>query len=110
MFYFIAGTQPGKEEEVLAEIGAEVARVAAGEVSAQELGRCQIRLKAGQRKALQTNSSRAMHAAVDVLQGRPPNHWKSYDALVGAVTVGDLAAFAASHLRSSARTQLVVRP
>jgi zinc protease len=31
VFYFIAGTQPGKENEVLDEIGAEIARVQAGE-------------------------------------------------------------------------------
>jgi len=110
MFYFIAGTQPGKEAEVLAEIGAEIARVAAGEVSAEELRRCQVRLKAGQRKALQTNASRAMQAALDVLQGRPVNHWKRYDSLIDAVTVGGLAAFAAEHLGSQSRTQVVVRP
>ncbi len=48
----------------------EIARVQAGDVAAEELRRCQVRLKAGRRKALQTNSSRAMQAAVDVLQGR----------------------------------------
>ena len=70
MFYFIAGTQPGKEAEVLAEIDAEVARVQAGEVAEEELRRCQVRLKAGQRRALQSNSARAATAALDVLQGR----------------------------------------
>lgn len=110
MFYFMAGTQPGKEAEVLAEIEAEIERVGAGEVSAEELLRCQVRLKAGQRRALQTNSSRAMQAAVDVLQGRSANHWKRFDALIDAVTLADLAAFARRHLRREARTQLVVRP
>jgi zinc protease len=110
MFYFIAGTQPGREAEVLSELGAEIARVAAGEVSAEELRRCQARLKAGQRKALQTNSARAMQAAIDVLQGRPLDHWKRYDSLVDAVTPGDLAAFASARLRADLRTQLVVRP
>jgi zinc protease len=110
MFYFIAGTQPGKEDEVVAEIVAEIARVAAGEVSADEIRRCQARLKAGQRKALQTNSSRAMQAAIDVLQGRPLDHWRRYDSLIDAITPGELAAFAASRLKADARTQLVVRP
>ena len=110
MFYFIAGTQPGKESEVLEEIGAEIARVQAGEVATEELLRCQVRLKAGRRKSLQTNSSRAMQAAVDVLQGRSANHWKKYDSLIDAVTLGDLAAFARQHLQPAVRTQLVVRP
>ncbi len=110
MFYFMAGTQPGKEDEVLAEIALEVARVQAGEVAPEELRRCQVRLKAGCRKALQTNSARSMQAAVDVLQGRSANHWKKYDSQIDAVTIGGLATFAQVHLRASARTQLVVRP
>jgi len=110
MFYFIAGTQPGKEKEVLAEIDAEIARVQAGGVSEEELNRCQVRLKAGQRRSLQSNSSRAMNAALDVLQGRPLNYWKKYDSLVDSVTLGGLADFARKHLKASGRTQLVVRP
>jgi zinc protease len=110
MFYFISGTQPGKESEVLGEIGAEIARVQSGSVSGEELLRCQVRLKAGRRKALQTNSARAMQAAIDVLQGRSANHWKQYDSLVDAVTLDGLSAFARQHLQSGRRIQLVVRP
>jgi zinc protease len=110
LFYFMAGTQPGKEDEVLAEIALEIARVQAGEVAPEELRRCQVRLKAGCRKALQTNSSRSMQAAADVLQDRSANHWKKYDSIIDAVTIADLATFAQVHLRESARTQLVVRP
>jgi zinc protease len=110
MFYFMAGTQPGKEREVLDEIAIEIARVQAGQVTAEELRRCQVRLKAGHRKALQTNASRAMQAAVDVLHGRGANHWKGYDSLIDAVTIDDLSAFARAHFQASRRTQLVVRP
>jgi zinc protease len=110
MFYFIAGTQPGKEQEVLDEIGVEIARVQEGDIAPEEIRRCQVRLKAGHRKALQTNMARAMQTAVDVLQGRPANQWKRYDSLIDAVTIGDLAAFAGTHLQKAKRTQLVVRP
>ena len=110
MFYFIAGTQPGKEAEVLDEIGIEIARVQSGAVDMEELRRCQVRLKAGHRKALQTNSARAMQAGLDVLQGRPANHGRKYDSLIDAVTLEDLAAFARSHFDPARRTQLVVRP
>jgi predicted Zn-dependent peptidase len=95
---------------VLAEIGLEIERVQSGDVGGDEIRRCQVRLKAGHRKALQTNSSRAIQAAIDVLQGRSANHWKTYDALIDAVTVGDLSAFARLHLQAAKRTQLVVRP
>ena len=110
MFYFFAGTQPGKEGEVLAEIDAEIARVQAGGVEEIELRRCQARLKAGQRAAMQTNSSRALQASLNALQGQPINAWKNYDAKIDAVTVADLAAFAAKYFRKDRRTQVVVRP
>lgn len=110
MFYFFAGTQPGKEGEVLAEIDAEIARVQGGHIELAELQRCQARLKAGRRQSLQTNSSRAMQAALNALQGQSINDWKNYDARIDAVTIGDLAAFATKYFAKGARTQLVVRP
>jgi zinc protease len=110
MFYFFAGTQPGREDEVLAEIDAEIARVQAGGVEPAEIARCQTRLKAARRQGLQTNGARAMHAALNVLQGQPANDWKNYDARIDAVTIAALAEFAAKYFRKEARTQLVVRP
>lgn len=110
MFYFLAGTQPGREAEVLAEIDAEIARVQAGGVEAAELLRCQTRLKAARRQSLQTNSSRAMQAGLNALQGQPINDWKNYDARIDAVTIADLGEFAGRRLTRAQRTQLVVRP
>lgn len=110
MFYFFAGTQPGREAEVLAEIDAEIARVQAGQIEPAELARCQARLKAGRRQSLQTNGSRAMQAALNALQGLPVNDWKNYDAKIDAVTIADLADFARRRFQRSLRTQLVVRP
>lgn len=110
MFYFLAGTQPGREAEVLVEIDAEVARVQAGAIDAAELLRCQTRLKAARRQSMQTNSARAMQAGLNALQGQPINDWKNYDGRVDAVTVADLAAFALRRLARDHRTQLVVRP
>ncbi len=110
MFYFMAGTQPGREGEVLAEIEAEIARVQAGEIEAAELARCQTRLKAGRRQSLQTNSTRAMQAGLSVLQGQPLNEWRNYDAKIDAVGVAELAAFARRHFQRDQRVQLVVGP
>lgn len=110
MFYFFAGTQPGRETEVLAEIDAEVARVRAGAVEPVELARCQVRLKAARRQSLQTNASRAMQAALNALQGQPINDWKNYDARIEAVGIPQLAAFAQRYFDAAQRTQLVVRP
>jgi zinc protease len=110
MFYFFAGTQPGREGDVLAEIDAEIARVQAGQVEEVELRRCQARLKAGQRQSMQTNSSRALQATLNVLQGQPVNAWRDYDRKIDAVTVKDLAVFAEKYFQRAQRTQLVVRP
>ena len=110
MFCFIAGTQPGREGEVLSEIESEIARVESGGVGEEELARCKTRLKAARQQGLQTNAARAFHAGLDVLQGRPANDWKAYDGRVSAVTREDLASFASRYLRRDRRTQLVVRP
>lgn len=110
MFYFYAGTQPGREAEVLAEIDAEIVRVQLGGVEPVELARCQARLKAARRQSLQTNSARAMQAGLNALQGQPINDWKNYDGRIEAVTIADLAAFASRYFTRPQRTQLVVRP
>jgi zinc protease len=110
MFYFLAGTQPGREAEVLAEIDEEIARVVRGGVEPVELTRCQVRLKAARRQSLQTNSARAMQAGLNALQGQPINDWKNYDVRIDAVTVADLAEFARRRFARAQRTQLVVRP
>jgi zinc protease len=110
MFYFFAGTQPGRETEVLDEINAEILRVQSGGVDAQELARCQARLKAARRQSLQTNGSRAMQAALNALQGQPINDWKNYDGRIDAVDGPALAAFAQKYFQRSLCTQLVVKP
>jgi zinc protease len=79
-------------------------------VEPAELTRCQVRLKAGRRQSMQTNSARAMHAALNALQGQPINDWKNYDARIDAVTIADLAAFAKRYFAHAQRTQLVVHP
>ena len=110
MFYFFAGTQPGREAEVLAEIDVEIARVQLGGVEPGELARCQTRLKAARRQGMQTNSARTMQAALNVLQGQPVNDWRNYDTRVDGVSITDLASFAQRHFQRSLRTQLIVKP
>jgi len=110
LFYFYAGTAPAHAEEVLAEMEAEIARVASGGVEESELRRCQIRLKAAKRQSMQTNSSRAMQAALNALYGLPINDWQDFDQRIDAVTRDDLAVFARTYLRKDRRVQLTVRP
>jgi len=110
MFYFFAGTSPQRYGEVVAELNLEIARVQGGGVTAAELARCQTRLKAGKRMGLQTNSARAMQAALNAVYGLPVNDWRTYDARIDAVSLADVQAFARRYFQPAGRVQLVVKP
>lgn len=110
MFYFYSGTSPERYGEVLEEFALEIARVQSGGVTDEELRRCQTRLKAGKRMAMQTNSSRALQAAHSVVCGLPVNDWRNYDARIEAVTPALLQAFARQYFQPALCTQLVVKP
>ncbi|MBI2517366.1 MAG: insulinase family protein [Opitutae bacterium] len=110
MFYFYAGTNPQRYPEVLEEFALEIARVSSGGVTADELRRCQTRLKAGKRMAMQTNSARATQAALNAVYGLPVNDWRNYDAHIDGVTLADLQKFAKKYFTAAQRTQLVVKP
>ncbi len=110
MFYFYAGTSPQRYEEVIAELNLEIARVQEGRVAAEELARCQTRLKAGKRMGMQTNGARAMQAALNATYGLPVNDWRTYDAKIDAVTLADIQTFAKKYFQLRQRVQLVVKP
>jgi zinc protease len=110
MFYFYAGTSPQRHGEVIEELDLEIRRVREGGVTAAELSRCQVRLKAGKRMGMQTNSARAMQAALNAIYGLPVNDWRTYDAKVDAVTLADIQAFACRYFEAGQRVQLVVKP
>ena len=110
MFYFFAGTSPQRYEEVITELNLEVSRVQQGGVTAEELQRCQTRLKAGKRMGLQTNSARATQSALNATYGLPINDWRTYDARIDGVTRADLQSFAKKYFQGGQRVQLVVKP
>ena len=110
MFYFYAGTSPQRYGEVLEEFALEIDRLQSGGVTDAELQRCQTRLKAGKRMAMQTNSARAMQAAHSVVCGLPANDWRNYDVRIEAVTPAELRTFAQKYFQPALRTQLVVKP
>jgi zinc protease len=110
MFYFYAGTSPQRYAEVIEELDREIKRVREGGVTATELTRCQVRLKAGKRMGMQTNSARAMQSTLNAVYGLPVNDWRTYDAKVDAVTLADIQAFARRYFAAGQRVQLVVKP
>ncbi len=110
MFYLYAGTQPGQEGAVFREMEAEIRRVKQGEVTAEELRRCQTRIKARRRMKSQTNASRAMENGLQALFGLPINDGAARDAQTERVTVDDLRRFAAEYFRDGAAVRLTVGP
>jgi zinc protease len=110
MFYFYAGTAPGKEAEVLHEIELEIKRMAAGRITKAELKRCQTRLCAARRMSLQSNGAKAMHTALNSLYGQPLDGGPEFEKQINGVTIRSLAKFAKTYLRRRACTQVVVRP
>jgi zinc protease len=110
LFYFFAGTSPQRYGEVIEELNLEIARVQAGGVTLVEMARCQTRLKAGKRMGMQTNSARAMQAALNAVYRLPVNDWRDYDARIDAVSLADLQAFARRYFQGGQRVQLVVKP
>ena len=110
MFYFYAGTSPERYEEVIAELIAEVGRVASGQVGLDEIDRCKTRLKAARRMSMQTNSACASQAAMNVAYGLPVNDWKNYDDCIDAVTVDSLQDFARNYFDAAKRMELVIGP
>lgn len=110
MFYFYAGTAPERYEEVIVELNREIERVKAGAVSEKELSDCKVRLKAGRRMGMQSNSSCSSQAAMNVAYGLPVNDWQNFDSLIDAVTIDDLKGFALKYFVPSKCVELVVGP
>ena len=110
MFVFYAGTHPDQAEAVVREMNIEIERVAAGEVTEDELARCRTRLKAARPMGKQTIGARAMHAAIQVTYGLPVEDDTEHAAQLDQVDAVALARFAKYHFVGSKRVQLIVGP
>ena len=110
MFVLYAGTHPDMVDEVLEEMNAELARIAAGDVLEDELDRCRTRLKAARPMGRQTIGARAMHAAINLTYGLPLDDDVEHAAEVDAVDAAELARFATQYLTRERMVQLVVQP
>jgi zinc protease len=110
MFVFYAGTHPDQAAAVVREISLEIARVAAGEVTEDELARCRTRLKASRPMGKQTIGARAMHAAIQLTYGLEVDDDVAHAKQLDAVCSQDLARFAQTYFCPDKRVQLIVGP
>ncbi|MGZ0657555.1 M16 family metallopeptidase [Coraliomargarita sp. W4R72] len=110
MFVFYAGTHPEQAEAVVREMDIEIARVAAGEVTEDELARCRTRLKAARPMGKQTIGARAMHAAIQVTYDLPIDDDAEHASKLDLVGAAELARFAQEYFTADKRVQLIVGP
>ena len=110
VFYLYAGTHPSTYSDVIDEFNQEISRVQDGQVSEDELGRAQTRLKAQKRMSMQTIGARATMAALNMTYGKPANEWKHYDEHIQAVTLDDLVKFSNQYFNKDRMVNLVVKP
>lgn len=110
MFYFYAGTQPDKTDEVTKEILLEIDRVCAGDFEEGELEACLKRMSVQKRQSLQAPGSRSMQAALNALYGLPVNIWKDYDSRLSQVTPERLSEHARSIFKPEHAVALNIGP
>ena len=110
MFYFYAGTRPDSVDRVWKEINNELNKVRNNGLSAEELKRCQTRLKVQKRTSRQSIGSCAMQTALDVTFSMPLNNWKHYDERIDSLTCEQVREFACRYLTPQHSTGLIVGP
>ena len=110
MFVFYAGTHPSQAAEVIIEIDAEIARVAAGEVTEEELARCRTRLKAARPMGRQTIGARAMHTAINLTYELPLDDDAEHAEKLDRVDVTAMAEFAKEFFDAQRQVRIVVQP
>ena len=110
MFVFYAGTHPSQAAEVIIEIDAEIARVAAGEVTEEELARCRTRLKAARPMGRQTIGARAMHTAINLTYELPLDDDAEHAEKLDRVDATAMSEFAKEFFDAQRQVRIVVQP
>ena len=110
MFVFYAGTHPSQAPEVIIEIDAEIARVAAGKVTEEELARCRTRLKAARPMGRQTIGARAMHAAINLTYELPLADDAEHAEKLDGIDATAMAEFAKEFFDVERQVRMIVQP
>ena len=97
-FEIYAACEPAKVGEVYRIITEQLDRARAGEFTAEELERAKTMIVTTELMANQTNSDRAMQAALDELYGLGYDHHEGFADSVRAVTLDDVKRMAGKYL------------
>jgi zinc protease len=110
IFYLYAGTHPSSADRVYDSFTIELDRIRSGRLEPGELESARTRLIVQNRFALQSPSTRAARAALNVLYGKPAMDWIHYEERLKSVTIDDLATFASRQLDPSRSLRLTTGP
>lgn len=97
-FGIYAGTQPEKADEVVARITAQIERLKAEPITAEELEQAKRMALASEALSNQTNAQLAQRAALDELYGLGYAAADNYAQRINAVTAADVQAVANKYL------------
>jgi zinc protease len=109
-FSFYAGTEPGKEEQVIAEMLREVRKLREEGLTLEELKRSKAKVVGQKKIARQDLGTCAITNALDELYGLGHAHSDSEDALYEAVSLEDVKRVGARYLHPEAYVLAVVGP
>ncbi len=110
LFTFYLGTDPRKVDEVRAAFTAEIAKLAAGGLTEQELTRAKKKLLGKQAIAYQNNASLAYTAALDELYGLGYLHYQDMARRLETITLEEVRTVAARYFQNQPAITAIVRP
>ena len=110
LFHLYAGTHTGAVETVVAEMRAELARLAAGKFQPEEVDSAKRRLRVARRQGRQTASARLQGAMLREVAGLGANYDAVWEARLDATGEAEVAAFVRDYLRADAEQAVTLLP
>ena len=110
LFTFYVGTDPRKVDQVRAAFADEIAKLAAGGLTDEELRRAKKKLLGKQAIAYQSNASLAYTAALDELYGLGFLHYQEMASRLETITLDEVRAVANRYFLNRPAITAVVRP
>ena len=109
-FVFYLGTDPSKLDKVREEFKDEIAKLAAGGLTPEELARAKKKLLGAEAIRDQSNSAMAQSIALDELFGLGADHYRQRKAEIEAVTLDDTKRVAKEYFSGPGSVEAIVAP
>ncbi len=110
MFYLYGGTHAEAAPTVLAEMRAELDRLAEARLEPDELESAKRRMRVARREARQTPMGRLPGAMIRELTGLGANYEATWESRLAAATAEDVARFVRDHLRADLGQSVTLLP